>query len=73
MPQSADPLPPGQHFVAISTDPLESLPDRQKHDEVTEKLVCYIAVLMARKLVTVKIGNVVRMILAPFRLIGNLI
>jgi cytochrome P450 len=45
----------------------------KKHDEVTEKLVCYITVLMARKLVTVKIGNVVRMLLAPLRLIGNLL
>lgn len=45
----------------------------KKHEEVTEKLVCYIAVLMARKLAMVKIGNAVRMILAPLRLIGNLL
>ncbi|MEA2903273.1 MAG: hypothetical protein QOI12_660 [Alphaproteobacteria bacterium] len=45
----------------------------KKHDEVTEKLVCYIAVLMARKLVTVILGNIVRIILAPLRLLGNLL
>jgi len=45
----------------------------KKHDEVTEQLVCYIAVLMARKLVTVKIGNFVRLVLAPLRLIGSLV
>src|SRR5882672_95496 len=45
----------------------------KKHGEVTEKLVCYIGVLMARKLVTVKIGNAISMMLAPFRLIKNLL
>lgn len=45
----------------------------KRHDGVTEKLVCYIGVLMARKLVTVKIGNLVRLMLAPFRLIKNLV
>jgi cytochrome P450 len=45
----------------------------QQHGKVTEKLVCYIAVLMGRKLITVKIGNIISMMLAPFRLIGNLL
>lgn len=44
-----------------------------KHGEVTEKLVFYIATLMARKLVVVAIGNIVRIILAPLRLLGNLL
>ena len=43
----------------------------RRHGEITEQLVCYIAVLMARKLVSVKIGNIVRIILAPLRLIKN--
>jgi len=45
----------------------------KKHGEVTEKLVCYIAVLMARKLLTVKIGNVISTILAPLRPLVNLL
>ena len=66
-------------YDAFHNQPFDLNPPEQfqyivkKHDEVTEKLVCYIAVLMARKLVTVKIGNVVRMMLAPLRLIGNLL
>jgi cytochrome P450 len=45
----------------------------KKHGDVTEQLVCYIAVLMGRKLVAVKIGNIVRIILAPLRLIKDLV
>jgi cytochrome P450 len=45
----------------------------KKHDWVTEQLVCYIGVLMGRKLVTVTIGNFFRMMLAPFRLLKNLV
>ena len=66
-------------YDAFHNQPFDLNPPEQfqyivkKHDEVTEKLVCYIAVLMARKLVTVKIGNVMRMMLAPLRWIGNLI
>jgi cytochrome P450 len=45
----------------------------KKHGEVTEQLVFYIATLMARKLVTVAIGNIVRLILAPLRWLGNLL
>jgi cytochrome P450 len=44
-----------------------------KHGEVTEKLVCYIGVLMVRKLVAVKIGNLISMLLAPLRLIRSLL
>jgi cytochrome P450 len=40
---------------------------------VTEKLVCYIAVLMGRKLISVKIGNIVRLILAPLRWLRSLV
>jgi cytochrome P450 len=45
----------------------------KKHGEVSEHLVAYMAVLMARKLVTVTLGNIVRLILAPLRLLGNLL
>src|SRR4051812_5835646 len=47
-------------YDAFHNQPFDLNPPEQfqyivkKHDEVTEKLVCYIAVLMARKLVTVK-------------------
>jgi cytochrome P450 len=66
-------------YDAFHNQPFDLNPPEQfqyivkKHDEVTEHLVCYIAVLMGRKLITVKIGNVVRLILAPFRLVGNLV
>lgn len=45
----------------------------KKHDEVSEKLGCYMAVLMGRKLLTVKIEQAVSMLFAPFRLIANLL
>jgi cytochrome P450 len=45
----------------------------KKHDEISEKLGCYIAVLMARKLVTVKIERAAGMILAPVRLTVDLL
>ncbi|MGA2892396.1 MAG: cytochrome P450 [Xanthobacteraceae bacterium] len=45
----------------------------KKHGEVTEQLSCYIGVLIARKLVTVKIGNVIRWIVSPLRLVGSLV
>ena len=45
----------------------------KKHGDVTENLVCYIGVLMARKLVTVKIGNIVRFVVAPLRWAKNLV
>jgi cytochrome P450 len=66
-------------YDAFHNQPFDLNPPEQfqyivkKHDEVTEQLVCYIGVLMGRKLITVKIGNVVRLILAPFRLVGNLV
>jgi cytochrome P450 len=66
-------------YDAFHNQPFDLNPAEQfqyivkRHGEVTEKLVCYVAVLMARKLVTVKIGNVIRMLLAPLRLIGNLL
>jgi cytochrome P450 len=66
-------------YDAFHNQPFDLNPPEQfqyivkKHDEVTEQLVCYIAVLMGRKLVTVKIGNVVRIILAPLRWAANLV
>jgi cytochrome P450 len=45
----------------------------KKHEAVTEKLVFYIALLMARKVVSVAIGNIVRMMLAPLRLLAGLL
>ena len=44
----------------------------KKHDAVTEKLVFYIATLMVRKSIVVLLGNILRMILAPFRLLRTL-
>jgi len=66
-------------YDAFHNQPFDLNPPEQfqyivkKHGEVTEKLVCYIAVLMGRKLIAVKIGNAVSMMLAPFRLIKNLL
>jgi cytochrome P450 len=45
----------------------------KKHGDVTEQLRCYIGVLMVRKLVTVKIGNVIRFVIAPLRWAANLL
>src|SRR3954466_6007300 len=44
-----------------------------KHAEVGEQLKCYITVLMIRKGIAVKIGNLVHLLLAPLRLIRNLV
>jgi hypothetical protein len=43
-----------------------------KHAAVSEELKCYITVLMIRKGIAVKLGNLVHMLLAPLRLIRNL-
>lgn len=66
-------------YDAFHNQPFDLNPPEQfnyivkRHSEITEQLVCYIAVLMGRKLISVKIGNIIRMMLAPFRLIKNLI
>lgn len=66
-------------YDAFHNQPFDLNPPEQfqyivkKHAEVTEKLVCYIGVLMVRKLIAVKIGNAMRMMLAPLRLIRNLV
>ena len=44
----------------------------KRHDEVTEKLRAYIGLLMLRKSIVVAIGNVIRFLLAPLRLIRQL-
>jgi cytochrome P450 len=65
-------------YDAFHNQPFDLNPSEQfqyiikRHDGVTEKLVCYIAVLMGRKLITVKIGNIVRLLMAPIRLIKSL-
>lgn len=58
-----------QPFDLNSTEQFEYIVKR--HSGVTEELVVYIAVLMGRKLVSVKIGNIVRMILAPLRWLAH--
>jgi cytochrome P450 len=66
-------------YDAFHNQPFDLNPPEQfqyivkKHDEVTEKLVFYIATLMARKVVTVIIGNIIRIILAPLRLLASLV
>jgi cytochrome P450 len=66
-------------YDAFHNQPFDLNPPKQfqyivkRHGEITEQLVCYIAVLMGRKLITVKIGNVIRMMLAPLRFIKNLV
>jgi cytochrome P450 len=66
-------------YDAFHNQPFDLNPPEQfeyivkRHGEITEQLVCYIAVLMARKLVSVKIGNIVRVILAPLRFVKNLL
>ena len=66
-------------YDAFHNQPFDLNPPQQfqyivkRHDGVTENLVCYIAVLMARKLVTVKIGNVIGKILAPLRWLASLL
>jgi len=45
----------------------------KKHDEVSEKLGCYMAVLMGRKLIAVKIGAVIDKLLVPFRWLSALV
>lgn len=45
----------------------------EKHDEVSEKLVAYIAVLMARKLIRVKVEKVTNIILMPWHLIKGIV
>ena len=45
----------------------------KRHSGVTEQLVCYIAIMMGRKLIMVKIGNIIRAMLAPFRLLKSLV
>jgi cytochrome P450 len=65
-------------YDAFHSQPFDLNPPEQfnyivkRHDGVTEKLVCYIAVLMGRKLISVKIGNVIRLTLAPLRWLKNL-
>lgn len=66
-------------YDAFHNQPFDLNPPEQfqyivkKHGEVTEKLVFYIATLMARKVVTVAIGNIVRIILTPLRLLAGLL
>jgi cytochrome P450 len=66
-------------YDAFHNQPFDLNPPEQfqyiveKHGWVTEQLVFYIATLMGRKLITVRIGNMISAMLAPFRLIGSLI
>jgi cytochrome P450 len=66
-------------YDAFHNQPFDLNPSNQfqyivaKHDGVTEKLRVYILVLMVRKLIVVKIGNFIRMLLAPLRFLKNLV
>src|SRR5262245_12852378 len=44
-----------------------------RHEKVTEKLRVYILVLMVRKAIVVKLGNLVSLLLAPLRLLRSLV
>jgi len=68
-------------YDAFNNQPFDMIPDREYsqiveyHKQASEELVAYIAVLMARKLVRLKIMNVVYMVLTPvqklvYRLLG---
>ena len=60
-------------YDAFNNQPFDRLSDREyrqiveKHDETSEELVVYIAVLMVRKLVRLKIMNAVYMVLNPIQ------